>query len=211
MKDEAVTSPRKTGRPLSFDRDAALREAMLAFWRSGYESTSIADLTAAMDLTPPSLYTAFGDKKRLFLEAMQLYAGSPEDFEARLSQAPTAQDAATAMLLSAADAFTDPSMPKGCLLASATATGSVKSADVIQAVAEIRERMRLQLQARIEADVARGMLPAQTDAHLLSITVIALIQGLSVLARDGHGRDVLRKIARTGTAAWPKYGQSDNL
>ena len=37
---------RKTGRPLSFDRQAALEQAMLAFWRHGYETTSIVDLTA---------------------------------------------------------------------------------------------------------------------------------------------------------------------
>ena len=62
--------PRRTGRPLSFDRDAALRQAMLTFWRHGYETTSVAELTAAMGVSAPSLYTAFGDKKQLFLEAM---------------------------------------------------------------------------------------------------------------------------------------------
>ena len=49
-------SRRKTGRPLSFDRDAALEQAMLTFWRHGYESTSIVDLTTAMGITAPSLY-----------------------------------------------------------------------------------------------------------------------------------------------------------
>ncbi len=50
---------RKTGRPLSFDRDAALEQAVLTFWRHGYETTSIVDLTTAMGVTAPSLYTAF--------------------------------------------------------------------------------------------------------------------------------------------------------
>ena len=75
----APTSRRKTGRPLSFDREAALEKAMLAFWESGYETTSISDLTAAMGVTAPSIYAAFGDKKRLFLEAMRRYAGDPDD------------------------------------------------------------------------------------------------------------------------------------
>ena len=51
---------------------------MLTFWRRGYETTSIVDLTTAMGVTAPSLYTAFGDKKRLFLEAAYRYAGDPE-------------------------------------------------------------------------------------------------------------------------------------
>lgn len=51
---------------------------MLTFWRYGYETTSIVDLTTAMKVTAPSLYTAFGDKKRLFLEAVRRYVGDPE-------------------------------------------------------------------------------------------------------------------------------------
>ena len=41
---------------------------MEAFWRHGFESNSISDLTHAMDINPPSLYAAFGDKEKLFLE-----------------------------------------------------------------------------------------------------------------------------------------------
>src|ERR1700723_1424995 len=66
--------PRKArGRPRAFDRDAALHRAMELFWRQGYESTSISDLTSAMGITAPSLYAAFGDKERLYLEAVELY------------------------------------------------------------------------------------------------------------------------------------------
>src|SRR5579863_1062016 len=35
------------------------------FWRQGYESTSISDLTSAIGITAPSLYAAFGDKERI--------------------------------------------------------------------------------------------------------------------------------------------------
>ncbi len=48
MKSTAEAPRRKLGRPLSFDREAALRQAMLTFWRHGYETASVADLTAAM-------------------------------------------------------------------------------------------------------------------------------------------------------------------
>lgn len=77
LLDRSAVPRRKTGRPLSFDRDAALEQAMLTFWRYGYETTSIVDLTTAMGVTTPSLYTAFGDKRRLFLEAVRRYVGDP--------------------------------------------------------------------------------------------------------------------------------------
>ena len=75
---------RKIGRPLSFDRDTALEKAMLTFWRHGYETSSIVDLTTAMGVTAPSLYSAFGDKKRLFLEAVKRYAGDPKAMAERI-------------------------------------------------------------------------------------------------------------------------------
>src|SRR2546422_11461601 len=61
------------GRPREFDREAALEQAIDVFWRHGYEATSVSDLTAAMGINPPSLYAAFGDKEKLFLEAVEPY------------------------------------------------------------------------------------------------------------------------------------------
>ncbi len=203
------TTMRKTGRPLSFDRDKALEQAMLSFWRHGYETTSISDLTAAMGISAPSLYTAYGDKKQLFLEAMQLYAGSPDEIEQALSEAPTAGEAAQRMLVAAAEAFTGEFTPRGCLLASATASGSQASAEVQQAVAQVRHAIKSQLKERIDRDVSQGLLPVETDSASLAGLVIAVIQGMSVLARDGMDRPDLVAIATVAMNAWPKPSRGD--
>ena len=176
---------------------------MLAFWRHGYETTSIVDLTTAMGVTAPSLYTAFGDKKRLFLEAIQRYAGDPVQMARRIDEAPTAQHAARDMLIGSATAFTGQVTPKGCLLASATASGSSDSADVQRAVAAVRSEIADLLRARIARDVAAGILPANTDAVALSALVIAVIQGMSVLARDGMSRGKVLAVADAALGAWP--------
>ena len=177
---------------------------MLTFWRYGYETTSIVDLTSAMGVTPPSLYAAFGDKKRLFLEAMRLYAGDPETIAQAIDRAPTAYDSARDMLIGSALAFTGDDTPKGCLLASATASGSSSSADVQQAVAAIRHCIAAQLRARIERDIESGLLSYNTDADALSAFVIALIQGLSVLARDGATRKSMIAVVDAALGAWPR-------
>ena len=54
------------GRPREFDRQQALRSAMLVFWKKGYRNTSIEDLTAELGISRPSLYAAFVDKTTLF-------------------------------------------------------------------------------------------------------------------------------------------------
>ena len=92
----AATPPRKPrGRPRSFDRDAALGRAMEVFWTKGFEGTSINDLTEAMGINPPSLYAAFGDKERLFIEAIERYQAA-RDALRNTSHASSTQVAASA-------------------------------------------------------------------------------------------------------------------
>ena len=61
------------GRKRAFDDQAALQTAMELFWRQGYEGTSIADLTRALGINPPSLYAAFGSKRDLFEKTLDRY------------------------------------------------------------------------------------------------------------------------------------------
>lgn len=200
-------APRKSGRPLSFDRQTALRRAMLTFWQHGYETTSIADLTQAMGITAPSLYTAFGDKKHLFLEAVHLYAQPPEVLQAQLDAAPSGRTAAQRLLTTAAVAFTGDATPPGCLLASSAATGSADVAEVRAAIAAIRRDIIDRLAARI----ARDILPDDTSAPALAAMVVAVIQGMSVLARDGAPREMLLAVAEAALLGWPRpMGQEAN-
>ncbi len=46
---------------------------MQAFWRKGYEATSIQDLVEQMGINRFSLYDTFGDKHRLYLAALDRY------------------------------------------------------------------------------------------------------------------------------------------
>ena len=195
---------RKTGRPLSFDRDAALEKAMLAFWEGGYETTSISDLTAAMGVTAPSIYAAFGDKKRLFLEALRRYAGDPGALEASLAGTPTAREAVLGIMENAARLYTGEATPPGCLLASAAATGSKSAADVREAAAHERHVIRSIVVRRIEHDIEQGFLPQTTQSEVLADLALAVTQGMSVLARDGADRDTLLAVAHASMTGWPK-------
>jgi len=195
--------PHKTGRPLSFDRDDVLDKAMLAFWQSGYETTSISDLTAAMGVTAPSLYSAFGNKQQLFLEAMRRYAGDHTALEQEMADAPTAREAVVRMMRGAALLFTGETTPPGCLLASAAATGSPDASEVREAVAAERRSVRDIIVRRIEVDIAKGMLPPDTRPAPLADLAIAVTQGMSVLARDGTDRSSLLAVAEAALVGWP--------
>ena len=56
-----------------YDRDTVVAQAMAVFWRQGYGKTSVGDLVEATGLKPGSLYAAFGSKKGVFLEVLDVY------------------------------------------------------------------------------------------------------------------------------------------
>lgn len=61
------------GRKLEFDRGEALGAAMNVFWTKGYVGSSLSDLTESMGINKPSMYSSFGNKEDLFVEAVDLY------------------------------------------------------------------------------------------------------------------------------------------
>ncbi|HKX41218.1 MAG TPA: TetR/AcrR family transcriptional regulator, partial [Burkholderiaceae bacterium] len=196
--------PKPRGRPLSFDRDAALENAMHVFWERGYEAASISDLTAAMGITPPSLYTAFGDKEKLFLEAIERYALGPGSAGPRaLAEEPTARGAIERWLLEAADELTRPCHPKGCMVVMATTNCSVAAERVQTALAKRRAAAMATVKSRIQSGVEQGELPADTDAKVLANFYSTVYQGMSMQAKDGASRASLLATAEAAMRAWP--------
>ncbi|WP_137993427.1 TetR/AcrR family transcriptional regulator [Streptomyces vilmorinianum] len=194
---------RQRGRPRSFDRDAALEKATMAFWKHGYETTSVADLTRAMGIGAPSLYAAFGDKKALFAEVVEVYARRYGSFGTRaIEEEPTARAALGRLLREAAAEYTDPSHPYGCLMISAAI--NCASPEVAQALADRRNETLRGFESRIRADIAAGALPPETDARALARFSGAVMQGMSQQARDGATKEELEAVAEAAMLAWPQ-------
>jgi TetR/AcrR family transcriptional regulator, transcriptional repressor for nem operon len=57
-----------------FDPEIALSEAMKVFWARGYEAASLSELLEQMSIGKKSLYDTFGNKRSLFLKALEHYA-----------------------------------------------------------------------------------------------------------------------------------------
>lgn len=192
------------GRPRSFDRDAALDAAMRLFWTRGYEATSIADLTEAMGIKPPSLYGAFGDKQTLFREAVEVYwraLGAPT--LRALDDEPTAYGGFAALLHTLADEYTDGHHPPGCLVITASTCLSPGNSEVREALHTVRSENRRAFGRRIRAAVDAGELPSDTDVAALAAFYATVIQGMSQRARDGATAAELHATADLALRAWP--------
>ena len=191
------------GRPRTFDADAALESAMQVFWRKGFEGASLADLTAAMGINPPSLYAAFGSKENLFRKAMDRYEIGPGGYTPIALKAATARDVAEQLLAGAVALHGTARNPKGCLgvqgaLASGEAGDPIRldqSARRIVAERLVRERLQ---RAKAEGDLPGDSSPADLARYLR-----AVICGMAVQSTDGATRRELQKTADMAMRAWP--------
>lgn len=196
----------RRGRPRSFDRQAALRQAMDVFWTAGYEGASLTDLQEAMGgITAPSFYAAFGSKERLFREAVELYSstlGTP--MLRALDQQPSARDAIDALLRAAVEAFRKPGKPRGCMLVLAAMNGAPENKSVREYVRGLRVRRQKAIERRLLRGLRERELPVGTDAKLLASFYTTVIDGLAIHARDGASRKELQFAVTCAMAAWDK-------
>lgn len=190
------------GRPRNFDRDAALRRAMEVFWRQGYEGTSLSELTAAMGISAPSLYAAFGSKEALFREAVELYESVHGAAAFAKLDAPTAREAIEAMLRNNVAHYADPGTPPGCMVVLAATTGTVGNEGVRDFLAVKRRGGEDVVRRRLDRGVADGDLPPTTDVTTLAAFVTTVQQGLSIQARDGASLATLAAVVDHALAVW---------
>ncbi|OTA14866.1 ica operon transcriptional regulator IcaR [Xenorhabdus vietnamensis] len=189
------------GRPLSFDRDMALQQAMELFWAKGYEGTQLVDLTAAMNINPPSFYSAFGSKKKAFYAAVELYINTVgAKVMDSLNQAGSVREGVRAMLECSVDVATS-NRVGGCLLILGIVNNSQENEDVYAHLKTVRKNTLTLIYRRIEKGIEDGELSNQTDAGKLAAYFLGIMQAISFQARDGASKDELMGLIEPAIAA----------
>lgn len=198
-------SKRGRGRPATFDRGAALREAMKLFWERGYEGTSFDDLIAAMGISASSFYNSFGSKEALYCETTQSYLEwSGHWFNAILNDPAIDAKTAFARLFEAtAEEFTRGDHPLGCMISLAGTHCPPGMSNIRDMMVEHRAFSESAMSERLQKGIADGDVPEGTDCQMLAAYYSAVARGLAVQARDGASREKLAEIGRLAMRAWP--------
>lgn len=184
----ASATGRTRGRPRRFDPEAAIATAQRLFRERGYDGVSVADIGAALGITPPSFYNAFGSKAALFDKVLDRYLASSRQFvpEALMREDDVAA-AIERLLEEAARRYAASEGISGCLiLDGARGSGDVEAR-------RLTARRMAETQAMIAARIAEEH-PARAD-QLAAIVLIAM-KGMSAAAHDGAGAEELAAFAR---------------
>ena len=197
-------SASKRGRPRLLDKEAGLEVAARLFWEHGYEGTSIADLTKAMGITPPSLYAAFGSKEQLYQQALEYNAERENKHRLDLLRSDVpAYEAISFYLHDAAREFTNPAKPRGCMVSNAVLQHAKENVQIAESVAARRTATTHIIKTRLDRAVSEGELPEGTDTRALAHFYVAVVQGMSAQACDGLCTATLSQLADLALAAWP--------
>lgn len=188
-----MNDTKRLGRPRTFDEDDALMAAMNAFWTKGYAATSMKDLTAAMGISGPSIYSAFGDKRELYLKTIDRYAdvdgcGPIVAFEG----AATIEEAVRGFLTSVVSHSTQQEgAPRGCFLASCVATTVGEVDGVAERMEKAIRDTDARLAARFAQEVRQGNLPSDFPTQDRARLLHDMRQGYVHRSRAGWSADAL--------------------
>ncbi|AHL34527.1 TetR family transcriptional regulator [Pseudomonas brassicacearum] len=177
------------GRPRRFDPDEAVATAQHLFHAKGYDGVSVADLTKALGINPPSFYAAFGSKAQLYARVLDRYAltGAVPLSQILAADQPLAVSLAQVLEQAARSYAADP-MATGCMVLEGTRCNDSQARDAACGFhVAAQDLIRNSIAERYPQEAAR-----------LADFVSTTMAGLSASARHGQGLD--RLLATAGLA-----------
>ena len=183
------------GRPKQFEREQALQQAIGIFSEHGYEGSSTGVLLEGMGISRQSLYDTFGDKRQLYLEALQRYTSDNVGALAgALADAPSPAVALERLFDAAiAQALADPH-PR-CLGISAICEFGRSDPEITALTERAGTALGTALERSLVQAQEAGVIAVDTDIAMVSQYLRASLSSIKLAARGGAPEATLRGIA----------------
>lgn len=187
-------APKPRGRPRSFDEVEALEKAIQVFWSKGYDGVTIDDLVDGMGVGRPSLYAVFGDKRAIFLRALEAYAKRKGASAAKALLTPqTLRESLAGFLRFAVESATEKGSARGCLVVCVAPL--VDDAEVRRFLQSTVAGGAALVEGRFRDAIAAGEIPTDFPVAVRAMQVTDFARGLTMRARLGAPRNALLKDA----------------
>lgn len=173
---------RAPGRPRRFDPEQVVAVAQGLFHARGFDAVSVAEITDALGMNPPSFYGAFGSKMGLYTRVLDRYAETGAiPLTELLRDDRSMVEALTALLEEAARRYSENEVCTGCLVLEGVRCNDQDAREAANAFYMAAEdTIRRFIATRYPQDAAR-----------LTDFVSTQMSGLSSKARQGHHVDRL--------------------
>lgn len=189
-------------RPKAFDEDQVLDKAVALFWRQGYHATSIQDVVESLNINRASLYDTYGDKRTLFLKALQRYRERQAQAVVDFLQGPgDPLDKLRALLeTTARDTLTDREH-KGCFMVNAAMELVNQDPEIARIAADNQRVIENALEQLIGQGQALGQIAGTRDARTLAQFVFSSLNGIRVVGKTNPDKPALDGIVSVVLAA----------
>jgi TetR/AcrR family transcriptional repressor of nem operon len=182
-------------RPKEFDQEKALRKAVRIFSQQGFASTSTDELMRVMDVGRQSMYDTFGDKRKLFLKALEMYVTeSVHSINVALERPGLALSAVQNALVTFAERK-DLSSAEGCMGLNAISEFGQRDADVTRITRNAAQAQRQKLMGVFARAKMQGELGSDADLDSMADFFESTLAGIRMAAKAGKSRRALRNIA----------------
>jgi TetR/AcrR family transcriptional repressor of nem operon len=189
-------------RTKEFDQERALRRAISAFSQRGFAATSTEELMHAMEVGRQSMYDTFGDKRALFLKALEVYVSeSVRAINVEL-QAPGSPLAAIRSALIHFSERKELSGTEGCMGINAICEFGMRDEDVTRITRRAASSQRHTLMETLRRAKMEGELDAQSDLESLADFFESTLAGIRIAAKAGKTRPALRRIAEVASGTF---------
>lgn len=159
---------------------------MQLFWERGYEGTSLADLEHHLGLGRQSLYNTFGDKRTLFLRALERYQRcTAEGALSPLTVPGAGLEAIRAFFQATVASLTAPGPRRACLIANTILERGSQDPDALLRCNSASGELERRLRHALTHAKRRGELPKNLDVEATATLLVIQSYGLSVLAKTG--------------------------
>ena len=190
------------GQAKQFDPAERLDLAVDAFWQNGFDGSAMQALCKAMGLFPGSLYGTYGDKRQLFLRAVERYMATVSaDAIETLGQDSSGLAALRRFFAQLIDGIVEGKRRWGCLVTNTIVELAQREPAIATMVDLHLARIETAFAGALDRARQAGEIPADTSPDGAGF-LVCVVQGLNVLAKTNPSRDRLERIVSTALSAF---------
>lgn len=171
-------------RPKLHKRDETLKKAADFFWKNGFSGGSTRELGQALDMHPGSIYSAFGSKEGLCLEALDFYGQqSHQKFVAHMDESGFFEGLRGFLR----DLVSEHENPSTCFVVKTLSSKLECEQNLVCRAKQLLAQFREEMRDRIVAAQATGEIAAEVDPSAFAALVQVQLMGVRSLADATSG------------------------